>query len=291
MKFLIVFIALVLQSQLPLPQRSTRSRTFAHWLSFGLPRGFFQRFPRHIKYALVVVIPAMLLAAGFWYIEHLAWGLISFALEILLLLYVLSHIGIERHLQEYREDLQQGDTQGAYHCAEKFLAVPEVSVTEDTGQMNEQVIKALLHRWFEYFFLMVFWYMIADVAGVLLAWFSVQYARASDCDQKAWRYLHWLEWIPVRLLGLTYGLAGNFMRALPVWQSYLWQLKASGADVLFSVASSALSHNGEQRQWHSVADDGEAAARELEEWHQLHLRSVSIWMVMIAAATVGGWLL
>ncbi len=133
--------------------------------------------------------------------------------------------------------------------------------------------------------------MIADVAGVLLAWFSVQYARASDCDQKAWRYLHWLEWIPVRLLGLTYGLAGNFMRALPVWQSYLWQLKASGADVLFSVASSALSHNGEQRQWHSVADDGEAAARELEEWHQLHLRSVSIWMVMIAAATVGGWLL
>ena len=39
------------------------------------------------------------------------------------------------------------------------------------------------------------------------------------------------------------------------------------------------------------AADGEAAARELDEWHQLHLRSVSIWMVMIAAATVGGWLL
>ncbi|WP_430461709.1 regulatory signaling modulator protein AmpE [Thalassolituus sp. LLYu03] len=291
MKFLILFISLLAQYKLPLPQRSTRSRSFARWLGFFQPQQWFMRLPRHLKFALIVVLPTLLMAFAFWYLDRFLWGLISFALEILLLLYVLSHSGIERHLKEYQNDLKSGDTQGAFLCAEQYLAVPEASVSEDADNLNQQVIKALMHRWFEYFFLMVFWYMVADVAGVLLAWFSVQYARASDCDEKAGRYLHWLEWIPARLLGLTYGLAGNFMRALPVWQSYLWQLNANSADVLFQVACSALSNNGEQRTWHSIAEGGETAAQELQEWQQLHMRSVSVWMVMIAAATVGGILL
>lgn len=291
MKFLILFIVLVAQYRFHLPQRSTRSRTFARWLGFWQPRGWFARLPRHLRYFLIVLIPTALITVAFFYLDRLLWGLVSFALEILLLIYVLSHSGIEKHLREYEQDLQNGDTQGAYRCAEQYLALPEAAVTEDASNLNEQVIKALMHRWFEYFFLMVFWYMLADVAGVLVAWFSVQYARASECDDKAWRYLHWLEWIPVRLLGLTYGLAGNFMRALPVWQRYLWQLKANSADVLFEVASSALSHNGEQRQWHSINDGSDSAVQELHEWQQLHMRSVSVWMVMIAAATVGGILL
>jgi len=291
MKFLILFIVLVVQQQLPMPQRSTRSRTFGRWLGIWTSFSWFSAVPRHLKYVLIVFVPAALITLGFHYIDSLFWGFLAFALEIFLLLYVLSNAGISRHLQEYLDDLKEGDTQGAYHCADQHLSVPEVVVSEDLHEMNEQVIKALMHRWFEYFFLMVFWYMLADVAGVLLAWFTVQYARASDCDSKAWRYLHWLEWIPVRLLGLTFCLAGNFMRALPVWQKSLWHLRAVSADVLFTVGSSALTHNGETREWHSAAEDGSEAAEELQEWQSLHIRSMSIWMIMIAAATVGGWLL
>ncbi|MAD46125.1 MAG: hypothetical protein CMI02_02290 [Oceanospirillaceae bacterium] len=291
MKFLILFIVLVTQQQLPMPQRSTRSRTFNRWLGVWKSFRWFPAIPRHLKYLLIVFVPTALLTAGFMMINSLFWGLLAFALEILLLLYVLSHAGINRHLQEYLHDLKDGDTQGAYHCAEQHLSVPEVTVSENMHEMNGQVIKALMHRWFEYFFLMVFWYMVADVAGVLLAWFTVQYARASDCDEKAWRYLHWLEWIPVRLLGLTFCLAGNFMRALPVWQKSLWKVRIVSADVLHTVGSSALTHNGEPREWHSAAENGEQAAEELQEWQNLHIRSSSIWMVMIAAATVGGWLL
>jgi AmpE protein len=100
-----------------------------------------------------------------------------------------------------------------------------------------------------------------------------------------------LEWGPVRLLGLTYGLAGNFMPALPVWRQQLWQWNVHSANLLFDVASSALSTNNEQRRWHKADENAEAAARDLEEWHTLHLRSVSIWMVVIAVATIGGVLL
>ncbi len=291
MKFLIVFIALLLQWKLPLPPRSVHSRSFAAWLALWQRLSFFSRLPRHIKYALLVVLPALLLTAVFWYSERFAWGLLTLALEVLLLLYVLAHVGIQKHLDQYREDLRNGDTQGAYRCAGKYLAGQNVDVAEDATQLNEQVIKSLLHRWFEYFFLMVFWYMVADVGGILLAWLTVQYARTSACDERAWRYLHWLEWIPVRLLGLTFGLAGNLMRALPVWKQHLWQWQAHSADVLFEVANAAMADSDQPRQWHNAADDAEAAAKDLEEWQQLHLRSVSVWMVMIAMATIGGWLL
>jgi AmpE protein len=291
MKFLIVFIALFLQNNVSLPQRSTRSRSFAGWLGFWLKRPAFLSLPRHIKYVIAVLLPAALASVGFYLAEQWLWGLIALVLEVALLLYVLSHISFERHFQAYLHDLEQGDTQGAYHCAERFLAVPEVELANNAETLNLQVIKVLLHRWFEYFFLMVFWYMVADVPGVLVAWFSVQYARASECDAQAWRYLHWLEWLPVRLLGLTFGLAGNFMRALPVWQRYLWQTQASSADVLYQVASSSLTHNGEEKHWHRVDEDAGLAAKELQEWQSLHLRSMSIWMVVIAVATIGGFLL
>ena len=291
MKFLIVFIALFLQNNLTLPRRSARSRSFHSWLSFWSTRVFFGRLPRHLKYLLLVVLPTVGGAAAFVFIEQYSWGLWAAIFEVALLLYVLSHISFERHFEAYVKDLERGDTQGAYRCAEQYLAVPEIDITNDVSTLNVQVIKVLLHRWFEYFFLMVFWYMVADVAGVLLAWFSVQYARASDCDAKAWRYLHFLEWIPARLLGLTFGLAGNFMRALPVWQRFLWQTQASSADVLYQVACSALTHNGEEKEWHRVDEDAESAVAELKEWHYLHLRSMSIWMVGIAFATIGGWLL
>ena len=291
MKFLIVFVALFLQNNLPMSQRSTKSRSFSAWMGFWLKRGFFNRLPRHVKYVWAVVFPMLVGSVGFYYLEQLSWGLWAAILEVALLLYVLSHISFERHFEAYVQDLEQGDTQGAYRCAEKFLSIPEVEIADDASTLNVQVIRVLLHRWFEYFFLMVFWYMIADVPGVLLAWFSVQYARASECDAKAWRYLHWLEWIPARLLGLTFGLAGNFMRALPVWQKFLWQTQTSSADVLYEVACSSLAHNGEQKEWHRVDEDAASAVAELKEWHYLHLRSMSIWMVVIAFATIGGWLL
>jgi len=291
MKFLIVFVVLFLQNNLPLPQRSTKSRSFAAWLNFWLKRKFFNRLPRHIKYIWTVIIPTVIGSVGFYFLEQVSWGLWAALLEVALLLYILSHISFERHFQAYVKDLEHGDTQAAYRCAEKYLAVPEVEIADDASTLNIQVIKVLLHRWFEYFFLMVFWYMVADVPGVLLAWFSVQYARASECDAKAWRYLHWLEWAPARLLGLTFGLAGNFMRALPVWQKFLWQSQTSSAEVLYEVACSSLAHNGEQKEWHRADEDAELAVKELKEWHFLHFRSMSIWMVIIAFATIGGWLL
>jgi len=291
MKFLVLFVVLLWQQRFPLPHRSTSSRTFAYWLRIAerLPR--FARLHRHLRYVWVVLIPVITLSVATYFADQYLFGLVGVLLKILILLYVLSHISIGKHLEAYRSDLRKGDTQGAYHCADQYLAVPEVHVSDDLSNMNYQVIRALLHRWFEFFFLMVFWFMLGGIPGILLAWFSLQYARATHCDAEGWRYLHWIEWIPVRLLGLTYALAGNFTRAFPVLHTYLWDRITHSADVLYRVASESLAADDENVSAKAIDESATAAAEELDAWQRLHVRSLSVWMVIIAVATVGGYLL
>lgn len=287
MKFLIVFIAVLLVKYLPLKERSAESAGFKKWLSAWQKSQRFTGLNNHLKYTLVVLVPTIIGVLAFCYIQPYFWGLVTLVLEILLLVYVLIHADVDRHIEQYQQELSAGNLEGAYEVAKNNLSLKET--IDDFSTLNEVVIKTLLYRWFCYFFLMIFWYVLADVGGVLLAWLSVQYAQENTGDEKACVYLRILEFIPARLVGLTYVLAGNLRHALPVWRHYLKLWYASNADLLFDTSCAALAEGKEKRQWSSAEEDAKAAAAEQEEWQRLHLYSISIWLVMIAAATVGGW--
>ena len=289
MKFLIVFIAVLLVWRFPFPVQSTESAGFKTWLAFWRKIKGFNRINTHVKYSLVVLIPTLIGVLGFYYIQPYFWGLISLVLEVLLLVYVLLHADANRHLERYQQELTAGNIDGAYALAKKNLSLKDSD--EDFSTLNERVIKTLLYRWFSYFFLMIFWYVLADVGGVLLAWLSVQYAQANAANGKSTLYMRLLEFIPARLVGLTFVLAGNLMNSLPVWQSYLKQWHANNADLLFNIGCAALSEGKEQRQWSCANEDATGAAAELVEWQRLHFYSMSIWLVIIAIATLGGWML
>lgn len=289
MKFLIVFIAVLLVWRLPFSGRSSESTGFKKWLSIWQSFKVFKGFNAHVKYALVVLIPVVFGVVGFYYAQPLFWGLVSLVLEVLLLVYVLIHSDVNRHLNQYQQEISAGNLDKAYELAKKNLSLKESD--EDFSTLNERVIKTLLYRWFSYFFLMIFWYVLADVGGVLIAWLSVQYAQENADDDKACVYLRILEFIPARLVGLTFVLAGNLMHSLPVWQSHLKKWYASNADLLFEIGCAALTEGKEQRQWTSAKENAAAAAAELAEWQRLHFYSISIWLVIIAIATLGGWFL
>ena len=289
MKFLIVFIAVLLVWRFPFPVQSIESTGFKKWLAFWRKIKGFNRINTHARYILVVLIPTLVGVLAFYYIQPYFWGLISLVLEVLLLVYVLIHADANRHLDHYQQELTAGNLEGAYALAKKNLSLKESD--EDFSTLNERVIKTLLYRWFSYFFLMIFWYVLADVGGVLLAWLSVQYAQANSANGKSKLYMRLLEFIPARLLGLTFVLAGNLMHSLPVWQNYLKQWHAKNADLLFDIGCAALSEGKEQRQWSCANEDAAGAAAELAEWQLLHFYSMSIWLVIIAIATLGGWML
>lgn len=279
MKFLVIALVWMMLLNLPLPNRDGESKGFSYWLGLWHKLIKFQRIPDGVLYAVVVVMPAVAMFVISYYLEPIAWGLPNLVVEVLLVLFVLMHADIQRHVESYQTKVAAGDYQGAFLCAQESLGIrlaPEVELSYET--VTEEVIKTLLYRWFEYFFLMLFWYVIADVAGIILVWLALQYAKKVPESTVAQRFLYLLEAIPVRLLALTYGLAGNLTQALPVWNHTWFNWQQPHAELLYSVAKSALA-------------DVPCNVEVSPEWQRLHRYSVSIWLVIIAIATLGGWLL
>lgn len=291
MKFLILFFTLMLQRYRAINRSTTISRSFTKWFNLFQGQKWFLGLGRTGRYMLVVFLPSIIIGASFIVIEDQMWGLPAIVLEIALLLYVLSHADFERHVEQYRRDLAEGDVQGAYRCADQYLSVPEIELSDELAKLHDQVCHTILHRWFEFFFLMLFWFLVLGVPGVLLAWFSLQYSQLVHCEEKAWRPLHWLSWVPARLLGLTFTLAGNFVQGVTVWQQSLWKTRTPSDVVLYKVALASLSRHEHDDSLHVMTNaeaNTQEACDQLMELQRLHRRSAGIWLVIIALITIVG---
>ena len=288
MKFLILFLVLVLHKMIWFPRRCGTSRLFLWWLGMWKALPGFARSFAWFQYGLAVLFPTFLAGWGFYQLEPYLWGLPAAGLEVLLLFYILSHSSISRELKRYRQDLERGDVQAAYHWAESCLVVPEVRFVNDCEALNQEVIRAVLYRWFQYFFLMVFWYWLTDVYGLLLAWMTLQYSKKQTEDGLKHSGLYWLEWVPVRLLGLSYCLSGNMSSGLLVWRKLFWNVGCNSERVLSIVGRQSLKFDSHK---HMKMSEHQRASEELDSWQMLHIRSMSVWMVVIASMTISGWLL
>jgi AmpE protein len=292
MKFLILFITLALQHYLGINRSTTKSRSFSQWFDLFQRRSWFQKLGRTGRYYFIVFIPSIIIGGCFVMIEDKLLGLPAIVLEVALLLYVLSHADFERHVTQYRDDLANGNIKGAYRCAEQYLAIPEIELSDELSKMHDQVCHTILHRWFEFFFLMIFWFLALGVPGVLLAWFSLQYSQLVHCEEKAWRPMHWLSWIPARLLGLTFALAGNFVQAVAVWKQTLWKWRTPADVVLYKVALASLSGKNDKAScmdtMTNAETDTQVACDQMQELQMLHRRSAIVWLAVIALITIVG---
>ena len=295
MKFLILFFTLMIQHYRGISRSTTQSRTFSRWFSLFRNRAWFQKMGRNGRYALVVFVPGIIIGGSFLMLEDTLWGLPSILAEVALLLYVLSYADFHRYVDEYKQKVSSGDDEGAFRCADQYIAIPEIELCNKSGELHDQVSRTVLHRWFEFFFLMVFWFLVFGAPGVLIAWFSLQYSQLVHCEEKAWRPMHWLSWIPARLLGLTFALVGNFVGAIAVWKKTLWNWRLPADVVLNRVALAALSYELEPQPDATEPDTKLAsnlgskdACDQMDKLQLLHTRSVVVWLVIIALITIVG---
>lgn len=275
MKFLVIFLAVLIKSKLPNAKEGVISVNFRRWLSVFCARPWFRRLGEAWQFASIVLVPTLVFVGVLYALRPLAWGLPNLFIEFAILLYILRHADVKQHMERYQKFVAEDNLECAYECAKTYLCRPETPPEKNWESLQEQVIKSLLYRWFEYFFMAIFWYMLAGVGGVILAWLSIQYARQQQ-NGYALKFVHWLEVIPVRLLALTYGLAGNLTQALPVWREHLFNWQCRNGELLYAVASSAVKEQ---------SPNAEASA-----WEKLHNYCVSIWLVVIAVASISGWL-
>ena len=165
--------------------------------------------------------------------------------------------------------------------------------TLQTDSIDQKTPRQLLVSSYRRIFPVIFWLLILGTVGVVLYALVVslriylEQKKQADADKviglkAAGKLEGVLDWIPLRLLGLTYALVSNFMPTFKVWYQGL---------------VTGISHAGEETaECGLVALGLETHSEEPATVEQVKLidslidRSLLVWLVVIALFTIGTWL-
>lgn len=128
----------------------------------------------------------------------------------------------------------------------------------------------LLLKAYQKIFAPLFWYFVFGPIGLVL-YVAVVTLRSQMNEQHYFMLAQSvLDWVPIRLVGLTFALAGNFGVVFKVWMQELFR---------------PLSDNNQNQ----VVLFGEAAISADSDATSLLHRTVFIWLVIMLLITLGSW--
>ncbi|MBT8766289.1 regulatory signaling modulator protein AmpE [Pseudomonas boanensis] len=217
---------------------------------------------------LLVVLPLVLLALLLAALEPLAYGWLALPVHILVIIYSLGRGDVLADLGPFRDAWRRGDTQGAYHVAERDLGL-EADAGDD---LLQQVQGYQLWQAYQGFFAVIFWYAllgpVAALAYRLLA-LTVEHASLPALRERAEQVRHAFDWVPVRVLTASFSLVGNFVAVSRVLLHELlsWEISARSYIDLAGRAAAEV----------PATDDGEAGVATLDALWQLVVRAAVLW--------------
>jgi AmpE protein len=237
-----------------------------------------------VRLFVVFALPVLLLFAVLWLISPILFGLPLFILSVAILLYSLGRGDFQILLKLYLNSWQRGDLEGAYQHGRGFSTELCDSGVDNASELHLSVRKAVFYQGFERWFAVVFWFVLLGPAGALAYRLLFMLAASRSLPQQdrdtAANGLFYLEWAPVRLLGLAFAIVANFDTCIGVWRQHLSSDQPS-AEVLDSIGMKSLPSYIPDGQI-----DGEqfvkSAADELTAVQLLLSRSLLCWVCVVA---------
>lgn len=236
----------------------------------------------------------------------LAWLLsllpgVGWVVEVLLLYIALGLRSLGEHLVPVALALRQGD------LAEARRRVGFI-VSRDTGSLDEQGVaraatESALENGSDAVFAALFWFAIAGAPGVVLyrlsntldAMWGYRNPRFERFGWAAARIDDLLNYLPARLVALTYAVLGQTRRAWACWrrQAPQWDspnagpVMAAGAGALgLSLGGPAIYH-GVLHERPTLGEGETPTARDIERALDMVWAGVGLWLL---ALLLGGWL-
>lgn len=225
-----------------------------------------------LRLLLVLLVPVALVAAlaavlpvGFWLV-----------LATLVLLYSLGRGEFAPETTAYTLACNDGAWDVALIKAQKQGADVQELAVGDWPALHQRMLEATAYQGFERLFAVIFWFLFFGPAGALLYRLSFLYSSAEPENSGAKRWLWALEWLPVRILGVSFAITGNFVGCINHWKRLATSTSASSAGVLRETVLGALSVDDELMQ------SCDCTQREIAALKRLYARTLWFWITCLA---------
>ncbi len=243
-----------------------------------------------LKLGATVLPPVLLAAVLMVLVEAMLGWLGMLLLGVPLLLYCLGRGNFNEILSGYLRNWYRGDLGSARQAAAPLLR----ELHEEPGdgqQLHEQVFRGAAYCAFERLFAVLFWFILLGIPGALLFRLSALYAeqsRSGDGDAMGERWLWLLEWLPVRVMGFSFAIVGNFAGCYRAWRQCLTCRERDTAEILEAYLEGALGgiDAGECSAGVEVAEGQRVCGAQLEGLQALLSRALLLWITVMALAVL-----
>lgn len=227
--------------------------------------------------AILILAPVAVLVLVLHVLDPVAYGLLALPLHLLVLVYSLGRGDAKGSLGPLRDAWRRGDDQAALHVAERDLGL----AADEPHSLLVRVQGYLLWQAYQSFFAVIFWYFVlgpgAALAYRLLA-LTAEHARQPALKARAEQLRHIMDWLPVRVLALSFALVGNFVAVMRVMLHELLNWHISARHLVARVGRIADDIPEE--------DDAQRGLGRLDSLWELLLRCAVLWYAGFALWTV-----
>lgn len=293
MALLVFLLAYMIRRQLDSADRWRGDRLWRHWfhhadkVKAGHETGT-------VAGLVLVAVPALVLGFGVHALSSAGWQLVAFPLEVLVLVLLMGAPGWGAVLRSYSVAWRRGDMQGAWHNVEARLPAEERGAALSPDSMHLSVARVFLVTVFQRFFLVAFWYVVGGLGLAILARGIValtEHWPQSGARPRYQRLAEVVAWLPVRVLSLTFGIAGDLAGWLRDSPAEPGRRHKNMADVLMNSANGSLTgyaldpRRFEQMHPEEWQDFG---GRSLSAVRDLLNRSMLVWICALALLVIFG---
>lgn len=249
-------------------------------------------------------LPVAAVAGLLQILDGVGFGMVYLGISICVLLYAFGRGDSREQVDELVNDLDRGDLQAGFHDLAVFSDDTDTGVV-DIETFFEELKARLAYSYLERHLAVVFWFMVAGAPLALLYRLSVLYqknaqAGSQQADFEALdggvetgqKWLWLLEWLPLKITGLTLAVVGHFDSAMQRWWDLLWSGLSSQASLLAMInAAMGLSADDieDKSALEAVAEDerqGANASQVVRRVEGLFFNAIVCWLVVIALVVI-----
>lgn len=235
-----------------------------------------------VQMVLTVGLPLLLALLVLDLLRPLLFGLPWIIAAALVLLYAFGRGDFHARIARYRDYCERDNREGAWlYLREELHAGDPLEVDPglEPGQLHRQLQASLYYDGFQRWFAVVFWFVLLGPVAALGYRLLQQYREAEGGEGPAVTVLFLLDWVPARLLLVTFTLAGDFVRSRDELVAALVDPWADNQCLLLTVGSAAAGSAAD-------ASASRQAAGEVTALAGLMTRSAVVWVVLIAVLAI-----